>query len=143
MLLCFTASIEIPYQDRLHTQFIQWMSTNDSLRRSRDRIAREKDAITFPWQYEDDTADEDEDLVADQGNFESDREAFWRSQRRCRKPIRCTPSRKKFHLFLYQGCILAVYHNPDENHNNVWFTNAEIIRVYSFFWSKEVLVNLL
>ncbi|GIK04416.1 hypothetical protein Aspvir_008499 [Aspergillus viridinutans] len=142
VLLCFTASIEIPYQDRLHTQFIRWMSTNDSLRRSSRCIAREKVVITPPWQYEEDDEEENEDLE-DQAYFESDRGAFWLSLRRNIKPIRFTPSQRKLHFFQYQRCILAVYRDPEEYHNNVWFTNAEVIRVYSFFWSKKVLLSLL
>ncbi|KAJ5111926.1 hypothetical protein NUU61_001556 [Penicillium alfredii] len=145
VLLCFTASIEIPYQDRLHTQFTQWMSRNDSLKRSRRSIARAKDAITFPWQYEEDDGDENEDPVQDQVNFESDRESFWLSLKRGMdiKPIRCTPSRNKLHFFRYEGYTLALCRYPHENRNNILFANAETVTIYTCFWNRKVLLTFL
>lgn len=145
VLLFSTASIEIPYQDKLHKQFTQWMPTNDWLRDSRRSIAWAKDDIIFPWQSEDDEDDQNEDPVKDQEYFENDRKGFWLFLREKgnMKPIRCTPCRNKFHLFRYRGYFLALHRESRENHNSILFANAETIRVYSFFWQKNVLLGLL
>lgn len=89
VLLYFTLSTEIPYHDKLHSQFIQWMERNDSLSCSRRSIAKSKNAISLPWQNEDDE-DTDEDPLAEQERFEKSRENFWLSLKEQQniKPIR-------------------------------------------------------
>jgi chaperone BCS1 len=143
VLLYFTLSTEIPYHDKLHNQFIQWMERNDSLSRSRRSIAKSKNAISLPWQNEDDE-DTDEDPLAEQERFEKSRENFWLSLKEQQniKPIRFTPSQNKLHLFLYQGCLIALYRHPYEKQNS-WLANAETFTIYSCLWNKKVLFALL
>ncbi|KAJ5473995.1 ATPaseAAA-typecore [Penicillium sp. IBT 31633x] len=143
VLLYFTVSTEIPYHDKLHNQFIQWMERNDSLSCSRRSIAKSKNAISLPWQNEDDE-DTDEDPLAEQERFEKSRQNYWFSLKEQQniKPIRGTPSHNKLHFFLYQGCLIALYRRPYEKQNS-WLANAETFTIYSFFWNKKMLFTLL
>ncbi|KXG51296.1 ATPase, AAA-type, core [Penicillium griseofulvum] len=95
------------------------------------------------WQNEGDD-DNEEDTSVEQERFEKSRKNFWffLKEKQNIKPIRCTPSQRKLHLFLYQGCLVALYRDPYENQNS-WLANPERFTIYSFFWSKKVLFGLL
>lgn len=145
LLLC-TASIEIPYQDRLHGQFTQWMSTVNSFKGSSSSVARTTDGIIFPWlPKEDDDEDENDDTLRDQERFERNRKDFWLSLREkgSLKPVRYTPCRNKLHLFRYQGSLFALYRQSREGQNVALFMDAETITIYCLFWRQEVLLDLL
>ncbi|KAJ6133119.1 ATPase AAA-type core [Penicillium samsonianum] len=100
-------------------------------------------AISLPWQNEDDE-DTEEDPSMEQKRFERSRETFWLSLKEQEniKPIRFTPSRKRLHFFLYQGCLLALYRDPYQTQNS-WLSDTETFIIYSSFWNKKVLSTLL
>ncbi|KAK4863070.1 hypothetical protein LT330_010586 [Penicillium expansum] len=127
----------------MHSQFVQWMARNGSLRSSRRSIVRVKTAISLPWQNDDDD-DSEEDHLVEQKRFEESREAFWLSLKEQEniKPIRFTPSQKRLHFFLYRGYILALYRDPFQTQNS-WLSDTETFTIYSFFWNKKVLSTLL
>ncbi|KAJ5882298.1 ATPase AAA-type core [Penicillium soppii] len=100
-------------------------------------------AIHIPWQHEDDE-DIDEDPIAQQERFKNDRPNFWLFLKEHQNimPIRYTPSQNKFHLFIYQGCLFALYRHSYEKQNS-WLAGGETFTIYSFFWNKKVLFTLL
>ena len=143
VLLWFTVSVEIPYQDKLHKQFVQWMSTNDSLRQTRHSIARTKSDIILPWQLEEDD-DQDEDPVKDQEHFKNDRKGLWlaRREKENMKPIKYTPCKDTWHILEWKGRYFVLRRKSRENPNGTFITDTETITVYCFFWTRSMLYDL-
>ncbi|EEP81708.1 predicted protein [Uncinocarpus reesii 1704] len=142
-LLFFAASLEVKYHDPLYRQILQWVSDHDSLSRTRHSIA----GIRTSYKYDDEEMEKkaEEEKVTAQDQVDSNSPRFWQqlSYMNRVKPIRCTPTQEKLHVFTYKGSLVALHRDPQPSRYNSDLAHAESLRFYAAPWNQRRLRELL